>query len=95
MAVLIGIGLVGSHLMFLILVAQICTDIFPGIGLMVFLIAAILSGFAMLHIQTRLEGFFISRHIRKTPNSPWRVIANGEFSDTQQRLGRERVDMMD
>lgn len=95
MAVLIGIGLVGSHLMFLILVAQICSDIIPGVGLMVFLVSAILSGFAMLHIQARLEGFFISRHIRKSPNSPWRVVATGGCTDAQPRLRREPVNMME
>lgn len=95
MAVLIGIGLVGSHLMFLILVAQICTDVFPGVGLMVFLVSAILSGFAMLHIQTRLEGFFISRHIKKSPNSPWRVVVGGQMTDTNRCLRREPVDLMD
>lgn len=78
MILLIGIGLIGSHLLFLMVFAQLCSDLFPNSGLVVFLIMAVLSGLAMLHVQTRIEAFFINRHIKKRPDSGWRVVTRRE-----------------
>lgn len=92
MVFLIGTVLVGSHLMFLMLVAKVCSAYLPMGGLTVFLILAVLSGLAMLRIQTLLEKYFIARHIKKRPNSGWKVVAKQsqpreKLKSRKKRLG--------
>jgi len=90
MIFLIGTVLVGSHLMFLMFVAKICSALLPVGGLTVFLILAVVSGLGMLRVQTWIESYFIAKHIKKRPNSGWKVVAQKSAPQTALKSRKVR-----
>lgn len=91
MIILMGIGLIGSHFIFLMALSNLVSAVFPAFGFTIFLVLAVLSGFGMMRIQTKLEQHFINKHIQKRPNSGWRVVvseANKEKPSPQARWRR-------
>lgn len=80
MVFLLGILLIGGHFLLLVSVAGLCAAVLPDHGLPVFLIFSVLSAIWLVRAQTKLEIFFINRHLRKHPNSGWSVMAFAENS---------------
>ena len=77
MILAMGILLIGGHFFVLVGIADICATYIPNFGLVVFLALAALSGFVALRLQTKLEAYFIGKHLRKRPDSGWRVVSAG------------------
>ena len=75
MVISIGFVLLGSHLLFMLILSHVCTAVAPGLGLVLFMVLATLSGLLVVSIQTRIDAFFIRRHQRKNPRSGWRGVA--------------------
>ncbi|MFK7838121.1 MAG: hypothetical protein AB8B60_18070 [Sulfitobacter sp.] len=85
MVVALGILLIGSHFFMLIGISYLCSIVLPDWGLIVFLSLALLSGFAMINLQTRLEAFFIRRHLKHNPESGWGVVVVGRNNAKKKR----------
>lgn len=81
----LGVLLIGSHFLMLIGISYLCAIALPDWGLFIFLALALLSGFAMINVQTRLEAFFIRRHLKRHPNSGWGVVVPNHKKNTAQK----------
>ena len=74
MVVTLGILLIGGHFLAAASIALLVSVYLPDWGVVVFLICSIWFGAAVLRLQTRLERFFIRKHVAKKPRSWWNVI---------------------
>ncbi len=81
----LGVLLIGSHFLMLIGISYLCAIALPDWGLFIFLGLALLSGFAMINVQTRLEAFFIRQHLKRNPNSGWAVVVPNHKKNIAQK----------
>ena len=75
MIILIGTVMIAGHFFLLMVMAQLCAMFLPGMGLPVFLFFSVMSGLWLMRAQTKLEIYFINRHLKKHPHSGWNVMA--------------------
>lgn len=99
MIIAIGVLLIGGHLLLVMALANVFAASFGNwstLGLMVLMGFAIYSGLWILKFQTWLEGYFIRRHIKRSPNSGWRVVAQPKvqkiIAKPPRRNGQQRRD---
>lgn len=81
MVISIGILLIGGHFLFLVAIAHFCASFVPVLGPFVLLFLAVLSGLAIVNVQTWLEAIFIGRHLKRNPRSRWNVVAFGTTTE--------------
>lgn len=85
MVFVLGILLIGSHFFLLMGFAHFCATQMSGGGLFVLLGGALLSGLAIIRLQTYLEAFFIRRHLKRNPNSGWGVVVANHQKNAAQK----------
>ncbi len=74
LVIFIGAALICSHLLIVVLIAQISTLLFPNGAILAFLPLSVLASLLLLKLQNRIEAFFIAKHLKKNPCSGWSVV---------------------
>jgi len=76
MVFFIGIAMMGGYFGLIEFIIPYTQTHYPSLSPVVFIIVSIIYCTIAMRAQTRVERFFINRHVRKNPESTWRY-ANG------------------
>ena len=74
----IGFVMIGGYFGFLVLLARFVEAFLPTAGPFVFFGTAVLVALALMRLQTRMERYFINRHVLKHPKSRWNVVVSSQ-----------------
>ncbi|WP_152540593.1 hypothetical protein [Sulfitobacter noctilucicola] len=83
--------MISCHFFLLLGFANTISGISPGLGMPVFMVLSVLSGFFIMRVQARIEIFFIRRHLKRNPTSGWRVLAAATKAEKKKPLKRSDV----
>jgi hypothetical protein len=71
----IGFSMMGGYFGLLNIVMPIAERLSTNLSALVFCFISIAYAVLAMKLQTRVELFFIRRHVERSPKSSWRVIA--------------------
>ena len=75
MMFLIGIAMMGGYFGLVSTIIPALDAQYPSLSVLAFILISIGYAWCAMRLQTRLERYYIRRHVRKNPDSLWRYAA--------------------